>query len=101
MKHPLKEDLANYQGKWTRVENGIQYLRQLVVVGVLYSNLESNQSSKDLHEVQHVQSKSQKFVWNTARPYISISATTDWTATKVPSEDRPACWSQNVQHIPF
>lgn len=71
------------------------------MVGVLYSNLESNQSSKDLHEVQHVQSKSQKFVWNTARPYISISATTDWTATKVPSEDRPACWSQNVQHIPF
>lgn len=45
-------------------EEGIQYLRDLVMV-VTYSNLNNKQASKDLDEVLYFQSMWQKLVWNT------------------------------------
>ncbi|GAB0209328.1 hypothetical protein GRJ2_003398500 [Grus japonensis] len=50
-RYPLKEDLVNYQGKWTTVEEGVQHLRDLAVVEVIYSKLDNNQASKHPDDV--------------------------------------------------
>ena len=50
-RYHFKEDLANSQSKWTTTEGGIQYLRELVVLEVIYSNLDDNQASKDPDEI--------------------------------------------------
>ncbi|KAK4806759.1 hypothetical protein QYF61_005555 [Mycteria americana] len=51
-RYPFKEDLANYQGKRTTTEEGIQYLRELAVLEVNYGDLDDKQVSKDLDDVQ-------------------------------------------------
>ncbi|KAK4806974.1 hypothetical protein QYF61_027341 [Mycteria americana] len=51
-----KEELVNYRGKWTTAEEGVQYLRELAVVEVIYSDLDNNQASKDPDEVQCMRS---------------------------------------------
>lgn len=47
LRHPLKHDLINDQGKLITTEEGVQYLRELAVVKVIYSDLDDNQVSKD------------------------------------------------------
>ncbi|KAK4810931.1 hypothetical protein QYF61_013339 [Mycteria americana] len=42
-RYPFKEDPANSQSEWTTIEGGSQYLRELAVVEVIYSNLDDNQ----------------------------------------------------------
>ena len=61
-RYPFKEDLANSHRKWTTIEGGVRYLRELAMVEVNYSNLENNQASKDLDEIQCTQSMWQKFI---------------------------------------
>ncbi|KAK4806940.1 hypothetical protein QYF61_027307 [Mycteria americana] len=50
-RYPFKEELANSQSKWTTIEGGIQYLRELAMVEVIY-NLDDDQVSKDLDEIR-------------------------------------------------
>lgn len=56
------------QASETTIEEGILYLSELLVVGVIYSNLDNNQSSKDLAKIQCMWSMWRKFVWN--RPIL-------------------------------
>ena len=62
-----------------------------MMVEVIYSNLDNNQSSKDLDKIQCMWSTWQKFVWNTLTPYASTLEIIDWTDIKVPTVDRRAC----------
>ena len=39
--YPFKEELVNSQSKWTTIEGGIQYLRELAMVEVMYNDLTS------------------------------------------------------------
>ncbi|GAB0203945.1 hypothetical protein GRJ2_002860100 [Grus japonensis] len=55
-RYPFKEELANSQSKWTTIEGGIQYLRELAMVEVIYNNLDDNQASKDPDEIRCMQS---------------------------------------------
>lgn len=41
-RYPLKEDLVNSPGKWTTADEGIQLLRELAVLQVVYSDLKNN-----------------------------------------------------------
>ncbi|GAB0209890.1 hypothetical protein GRJ2_003454700 [Grus japonensis] len=50
-RYPFKEDLANYQGKWTTTDKGIQYLRELAVLEVIYDDLYNDEISKDPDDV--------------------------------------------------
>ena len=45
------------------MEGGIQYLRELAMLNVIYSNLDDNWAYKDLDEVTWAMW--QKFVWTT------------------------------------
>ncbi|GAB0203300.1 hypothetical protein GRJ2_002795600 [Grus japonensis] len=46
-----KEDLVNSPGKWTTADEGIQYLRELAVLEVIYSDLDDEEVSKDPGDV--------------------------------------------------
>jgi len=46
-RYPLKEDLANSPDKWATTDKGIQYLRELSVLEVIYSDLDDDKVSKD------------------------------------------------------
>ena len=47
----FKEDLVNSSGKWTTADEGIQYLRELAVLEVIYSALDDDEVSKDPEDV--------------------------------------------------
>ncbi|GAB0208680.1 hypothetical protein GRJ2_003333700 [Grus japonensis] len=59
-RYPLKEDLRNYQGKYSITEEDVQYLRELAVMEMIYSNLDNNQASEDPDDVQCMWSMWQK-----------------------------------------
>ena len=46
-RYPLKEALVNSPEKWTTADEGIQYLRDLSVLDVIYSDLDDDEVSKD------------------------------------------------------
>lgn len=46
-RHAFKENIVNYQEKWTTTGKNIQYLRKLVMLKVSYNDLEENKVSKD------------------------------------------------------
>lgn len=46
-RHAFKENVVNYQEKWTTIGKNIQYLRKLVMLKVFYNDLEENKVSKD------------------------------------------------------
>ncbi|KAK4821436.1 hypothetical protein QYF61_020019 [Mycteria americana] len=51
-RYPFKEDVVYHPRKWTTMERGIQYLRELAVLEVIYGDLDNEQLSKDPDEVQ-------------------------------------------------
>lgn len=50
-RYPFKEDLVNSPGKWTTADEGIQYLRELAVPEVIYSDLDNDEVYKDPEDV--------------------------------------------------
>ncbi|KAK4806340.1 hypothetical protein QYF61_017209 [Mycteria americana] len=51
-RYPFKEDVVYRPGKWTTMERGIQYLRELAVLEVIYGDLDDVWSPTDPDEVQ-------------------------------------------------
>ncbi|KAK4824465.1 hypothetical protein QYF61_015863 [Mycteria americana] len=51
-RYPFKEDVIYHPGKWTTTERGVQYLRELAVLEVIYDDLDNKQLSKDPDEVK-------------------------------------------------
>ncbi|KAK4810594.1 hypothetical protein QYF61_007331 [Mycteria americana] len=51
-RYPFKEDVIYRPGKRTTMERGIQYLRELAVLEVVYGDLGNEQLSKDPDEVK-------------------------------------------------
>ncbi|KAK4828829.1 hypothetical protein QYF61_000886 [Mycteria americana] len=50
--YPFKEDVIYCPAKWTTVERGIQYLRELAMLQGIYGDLDDEQLPKDPDEVQ-------------------------------------------------
>ncbi|KAK4810729.1 hypothetical protein QYF61_007703 [Mycteria americana] len=47
----MQKDYSCQPGKWTTADEGIQYLRELVVLEVIYSDLDNEEVSKDPEDV--------------------------------------------------
>ncbi|KAK4810847.1 hypothetical protein QYF61_008819 [Mycteria americana] len=43
-RYPFKEDLVNSAGKWTTADEGVQYLKDLAVLEVIYDDIDDNGS---------------------------------------------------------
>ncbi|KAK4813981.1 hypothetical protein QYF61_003814 [Mycteria americana] len=55
-RYPFKEDVTYHPGKWTTMEKGIQYLRELAMLEGIYGDLDNEQLSKNPNEVPCTQS---------------------------------------------
>ncbi|GAB0180627.1 hypothetical protein GRJ2_000528000 [Grus japonensis] len=42
-RYPFKEDVICHPGKWTTMERGIQYLRELAMLEVIYDDLDNKE----------------------------------------------------------
>ncbi|XP_049649568.1 uncharacterized protein LOC126035258 isoform X3 [Accipiter gentilis] len=65
-RYPFRDEVTCHQGKWTTMERGIQYLRELAVLEEIYNDPENAQSPTDPDEVQctHVAEVSTKCTTN-------------------------------------
>ncbi|KAK4819027.1 hypothetical protein QYF61_024181 [Mycteria americana] len=72
------EKVCCHPGKWTTVERGIQYLKELAMLEVIYDDLDNEQLSKDPDEVKRTQPMWQKLVWSAPALYASSLAVMTW-----------------------
>ncbi|GAB0180180.1 protein FAM124A [Grus japonensis] len=65
-------------GKWTTVERGIQYLRELAVWEMVYYDLDSKQFSTDPDEIKCMEPMWRKLVRSTRSSYMNSLAVMTW-----------------------
>ncbi|XP_074909170.1 ubiquitin carboxyl-terminal hydrolase 4 isoform X3 [Buteo buteo] len=73
-RYPFKEDITCYPGKWTTMERGIQYLRELAVLEVIYNE----RLPRDPDEVQCTQPMWRKFLRSAPPLYANSLAVVSW-----------------------
>ena len=77
-KYPFKEDVTCHPGKWATMEKGIQYLRELAMLEVIYNDPGNEQSPTDPDEVQCTQPLRQKFLQHVPALYTNSLAVMSW-----------------------
>ncbi|GAB0203730.1 mitochondrial enolase superfamily member 1 [Grus japonensis] len=89
-KYPFSEDVLCQPGKWTTMERGIQYLRELAVREMVYYDPDNVQLSADPDEVQCNQPMWRKFVRSAPSSYAYSLAVIDWKSEEAPTVDEVA-----------
>jgi len=77
-RYSCSEDFVCYPGKWTNMERGSQYLRELAVRELVYYDLDIERLPTDPDEVQCTQSMWRKFIQSAPSSYASSLAIIDW-----------------------
>ncbi|KAM9591481.1 uncharacterized protein ACIBXB_006278 [Morphnus guianensis] len=77
-RYPFKDEVTCHQGKWTTMERGIQYLRELAVLEVIDNDPENAQSPTDPDEVQCTQPMWRKFLRSAPPTYANSLAVMSW-----------------------
>ncbi|GAB0189164.1 hypothetical protein GRJ2_001381700 [Grus japonensis] len=77
-RYPFSEDVVCRPGKWTTMERGIQYLRELAVREMVYYDPDNAQLPTDHNEVQCTRPMWQKFVQSAPSSYANSLAVIDW-----------------------
>ncbi|GAB0208758.1 ubiquitin carboxyl-terminal hydrolase 4 [Grus japonensis] len=77
-RYPFSEDVVCHPGKWTTMERGIQYLRELAMLKVIYDDLDNKQLSTNPDEVKCTRLMWQKIVWNAPSSYTNSLAVMTW-----------------------
>ncbi|KAM6101009.1 uncharacterized protein LJ206_009010 [Theristicus caerulescens] len=77
-------------GKWTTMERGIQYLRELALLEVIYNDLNNEQLPKDPDEVQCTRPMWRKFVWSAPSLHTNSLAVMTWKDEEGPTVDEMA-----------
>jgi len=77
-RYPFSEDFVCYPGKWTNMERGIQYLRELGVRELVYYEPDDEQVPTDPDEVHCTASMWRKFVQSTPSSYANSLAVVNW-----------------------
>ncbi|KAK4806450.1 hypothetical protein QYF61_021342 [Mycteria americana] len=77
-RYPFKEDVIYRPGKWTTMERGIQYLRELAVLEVIYGDLDNVRSPTDPDEVQCTRPMWRKLVRNAPPSCANSLAILTW-----------------------
>ena len=89
-RYPFKEDVVCRPGKWTTMEKGIQYLRELAVREMVYYDPDDRQLPTDPDEVQCARPMWRKFVRSAPSSYAHALAVVDWKDEEGPTVDELA-----------
>lgn len=90
-RYPFKEDLGFNPGKCITMEEGIQYLREMAMVGMVYGiNMDDNTNSHDEDDRKCTWSMWQRVAWNAPVSYVSTLAGMNWKYNKRPTVDEVA-----------
>ncbi len=89
-RYPFKEDITYHPGKWTTIERGIQYLRELAVLEAFYSDLDSEESPQDPDEVRCTRLMWRKFLRSVPSSYANSLAIMLWKEGEGPTIDELA-----------
>ncbi|KAK4807032.1 hypothetical protein QYF61_000361 [Mycteria americana] len=89
-RYPFKEDVIYHPGKWTTMERGIQYLRELAMLEVIYGDLDNEQLSKDPDEVRCTRPTWRKLVRSAPSSYANSLAILTWKDGEGPMVDEAA-----------
>ncbi|KAK4831207.1 hypothetical protein QYF61_016044 [Mycteria americana] len=77
-RYPFKADVVYRPGKWTTMEKGIQHLRELALLEVIYGDLDDVRSPTDPDEVQCTRPMWQKLVRNAPSSCANSLAILTW-----------------------
>ncbi|GAB0208189.1 hypothetical protein GRJ2_003284600 [Grus japonensis] len=77
-RYPFNEDEVCHPGKWTTMERGIQYLRELVVREMVYYDPDNAQLPTDPDEVQCTRPMWRKFIHRAPQAHAKYWAVLDW-----------------------
>ncbi|KAK4807005.1 hypothetical protein QYF61_000334 [Mycteria americana] len=89
-RYPFKEDVVYRPGKWTTMEKGIQYLRELAVLEVIYGDLNDVRSPIDPDEVQCTRPMWWKLVRNAPPSCANSLAILTWKDRDGPTVNEAA-----------
>ncbi|KAK4806709.1 hypothetical protein QYF61_027710 [Mycteria americana] len=89
-RYPFKEDVVYRSGKWTTMEKGIQYLRELAVLEVIYGDLNDVRSPIDPDEVQCTRPMWRKLVRNAPPSCANSLAILTWKDRDGPTVNEAA-----------
>jgi len=89
-RYPFSEDFVCYPGKWTNMERGIQYLRELAVRELVYCDTDDERVPTDPDELQCSQSMWRKFVRSAPSSYANSLAVVNWKGKEAPTVDEVA-----------
>ncbi|GAB0199275.1 hypothetical protein GRJ2_002392900 [Grus japonensis] len=89
-RYPFSEDVICQPGKWTTMERGIQYLRELAVWEMVYYDPDNVQLPTDPDEVQCTRPMWRKFVRSAPSSYANSLAVIDWKSEEAPTVDEVA-----------
>ncbi|KAK4807136.1 hypothetical protein QYF61_018477 [Mycteria americana] len=89
-RYPFKEDVVYRSGKWTTMEKGIQYLRELAVLEVIYGDLNDVRSPIDPDEVQCTRPMWWKLVRNAPPSFANSLAILTWKDRDGPTVNEAA-----------
>jgi len=89
-RYPFSDDFVYCPGKWTNMERGIQYLRELAVRELVYYNTDDEQVPSEPDEVQCTASMWRKFVRSAPSSYANSLAVVDWKGEDAPRVDEVA-----------
>ncbi|GAB0208235.1 hypothetical protein GRJ2_003289200 [Grus japonensis] len=89
-RYPFSEDVVCRPGKWTTMERGIQYLRELAVREMVYYDLDNAQLPTDPDNVQCTRPMWRKFVRSAPSSYANSVAVIDWKSEEAPTVDKVA-----------
>jgi len=89
-RYPFSDNFVCYPGKWTNMERGIQYLRELAVQELVYYEPDDDQLPRDPDEVHCTASMWRKFVWSVPSSYANSLAVVNWKGKEAPTVDEVA-----------
>jgi len=93
--YPFKEDLTNSPEKWTTADEVIQYLRELAVLEVIYSDLDDDEVSKDPEGVLCTWAMCRKVIQGAPASYSNSLAAMYCPDMDTPPVERVSSWLQN------
>uniref|UniRef100_A0A8C0UGE2 Integrase catalytic domain-containing protein n=1 Tax=Cyanistes caeruleus TaxID=156563 RepID=A0A8C0UGE2_CYACU len=100
-RYPFKEDLVNSPGKWTTADEGIQHLRELAVLEIIYSDLKSDRVPEDPEDAPCTMAMWRKVVQSAPASYSSSLVSLYHPQMDTPTIEMASSWMEawKIDHI--